>query len=90
MSIKINALRDVINMHSGQFMSVSFIKEDGTPRTLTGKVAIPTRALARKVVDTKGGDAICTIDDPRCGFRTVRLDRIVTLRLAGMVVEVTS
>lgn len=85
--MKINMLRDILNTHRGQFVSVTFNKEDGTERTLSGKVAIPTGEIQRKTKQTQAGDTILTLSVPE-GYRTVRLDRILSVRCAGLDVQV--
>lgn len=86
---KINALREVIASHAGQFFSVTFVKKDGTVRELTGQFGHRKGHDGKNTVQHKPELMTVTENriDPRTGeraFRNINLESVTYLAIGGM------
>lgn len=86
---KIDSLRNIIASHAGQFFSVTFIKKDGTERSLVGQFGYRKGHDGDNPVQHKPQYLTVTENriDPRTGeraFRNINLDTIKSLAIGGM------
>lgn len=78
-------MADLIEKSEGKFVTVEFIKKDGTPRKLTGRLGV-TKDLAGGVRTTDPSKYII-IHENGGGYRNINKDTITSLRLAGLSVQ---
>ena len=72
----------VLNQHKNKFVSIDFVKKDGSPRTLTGRVAeqsphmqhLADKFILLKCVGKEVGE-----------YRQVNADTVKAIRVAGRV-----
>ena len=77
-------LNDIVEASAGKFIAVSFIKKDGTLRTLNGRLGV--------VKHLKGGE--CTLDRSKYiivydminkGYRSINRETIQSVTIDGIV-----
>ena len=82
-------LRSLIEAQDGRFVSIDYIKNDGSSRTLTGRLGV--------VAHLKGGHTTVMADDRPYitvfdvvarGYRTVNLATVRSMRAGGKVYHV--
>ena len=73
-------LRDILK--SGRFISVSFIKKDGTLSKVAGRMGVTKYLRGGKSTVAKHKEYI-TIFDLHRGYRNVNLNNIVTIKADG-------
>ena len=79
----INMLDDVIKNSNGKFLSVTFIKKDGTERTLTGRLGV--KKHLRGGVSTLNPETYITLYDMTAkGYRAVNRATIQSVTIGGV------
>lgn len=74
----------VLAQHAGQFVSIDFVKKDGTPRTLTGRVVEQSSRM--KHLEDKFVLLKCTGKE-KGGYRQVNADTVKAIRAGGRVYQ---
>jgi len=88
-NVLVQSARQLINMAGGQFMTLEFMKADGRIRRLNGRLGVYKHLKCPfsdpDTADTE--DKVTVWEANREGkakYRSVRLDRITSLRLRGV------
>ena len=77
-------IKAMLDSSMGQFVSVDFIKKDGTPRTVTGKLAPVSPSMANHqqylniMLSAKDGSG-------KVQYRNVNTDTVTGIRMGGKV-----
>lgn len=75
-------LTDLIEQSNGKFISVTFIKKDGSERVLVGRLGVTSRLKGG--TSTLDADKFITIFDVQNdGYRAVNRDTIRSVRVDG-------
>ena len=75
-------LTDLIEQSNGKFISVTFIKKDGSERVLVGRLGVTSRLKGGK--STLDPNQYITIFDVQNdGYRAINRDTIRSLRIDG-------
>jgi hypothetical protein len=79
-----NLFQSVLQATKGRFFGVTFIKADGTLRKMTCRLGVHKHATGRglKYNPAERGNVIVW-DTSVKGYRTIKLDRLVSLRFGG-------
>jgi hypothetical protein len=77
------ALAQIIEASNGQFVSVVFIKKDGTQRTLVGRLGV-TKYLAGGKSTLDPAKYITIYDTQNGGYRAINRDTILSVRAGGV------
>ncbi len=76
-------LAGIIEQSNGRFVSVSFVKKDGTVRNLVGRLGVTSHLKGGK--KTVPEDKYITIFDTQKGaYRSINRDTILSVRSAGV------
>ena len=77
-----NNLDQIIEQSNGKFVSVTFIKKDGSERVLVGRLGVTSRLKGGK--STLDPNQYITIFDVQNdGYRAINRETILSVRLAG-------
>lgn len=93
-TVSINRKREILDSAKGQMFHVTFIKADGTLRTMQAKKWIE-KALASGDKDQRGKsnvpsenyslvDIEAYKEDPKRSFRSLKLEKLVACKVAGI------
>ena len=79
-----NLFQSVVQSTRGRFFGVTFVKADGTLRNMTCRTGVSkhTSGGGLKYNPTERGNVIVW-DTSVKGYRTIKLDRLVSLRFGG-------
>lgn len=70
-------LKDFLVRQEGSFVSVDFIKKDGSPRTLVGRLGVRRHLKGgTNKVATMGRPYLVMYDVQKAGYRTVNLETV--------------
>ena len=80
----VNLFQSVVQATRGRFFGVTFVKADGTLRNMTCRTGVSKHTSGRglKYNPTERGNVIVW-DTSAKGYRTIKLDRLVSLRFGG-------
>lgn len=93
-NVSINKKREILDSAKGQMFHVTFIKADGTVRTMQAKKWVE-KALASGDKNVRGVSTVppenyCLVDieaykkDPKRSFRSLKLEQLVSCKVAGI------
>jgi hypothetical protein len=75
----------------GKFVSVEFVKKDGSLRQLTGRFGVTKHLKGGENKTVKASNSYMTIyDTQNAGYRTINLETIKTVKCGGVTYEVTA
>lgn len=80
-------LSDIILQSNGKFVTVDFIKKDGSLRTLTGRLGV-TKHLRGGVSTLNPEQYITIYDTQKAAYRSINRDTIKSIRASGVVASV--
>ena len=80
----VNLFQSVVQSTKGRFFGVTFVKADGTLRNMTCRTGVSkhTSGKGLKYSPKERGNVIVW-DTSAKGYRTIKLDRLVSLRFGG-------
>ena len=78
-----NILASLIEQSNGKFVSVTFIKKDGTERTLVGRLGV-TKHLKGGKSTLDANQYITIYDTQNEGYRAINRDTILSVRVGGI------
>lgn len=84
---KSQILQSIIEESDGKFVTVDFIKKDGTFRTLTGRMGV-TKHLKGGTSNVDPAKFITIYDTVNKGYRSINRESIQAVRAAGLQVKV--
>ena len=79
-----NLFQSVVQSTRGRFFGVTFVKADGSLRKMTCRIGVSKHASGRelKYNPTERGNVIVW-DTSVKSYRTIKLDRLISLRFSG-------
>jgi hypothetical protein len=79
-------IADFIAQSKGKFITVSFIKKDGTTRTLNGRTGV-TKHLKGGISTVNHDKYLVVYDTINTGYRCVNKDTIVSVTCEGLTIN---
>lgn len=79
-------IADFIASSKGKFVSVTFIKKDGTARKLNGRIGV-TKYLKHGTATVDLDKYIIVYDTLNAGYRSVNKDTIVSVTCEGLTIN---
>jgi hypothetical protein len=79
-------ISDFIAQSKGKFITVAFIKKDGTARTLNGRIGV-TKHLKGGVSTVNTDKYLVVYDTINTGYRSVNKDTIVSVTCEGLTIN---
>ena len=79
-------LLDLILNSSGKFLTIDFIKKDGTPRTINGRLGV-TKYLKGGTRTTDPNKFLVVYSNDAAGYRAIKMDSIKAVRMDGLRIE---
>ena len=79
-------IADFIAKSNGKFVSVTFIKKDGTARVLNGRTGV-TKHLKGGVSTVDTDKYLVVYDNVAQGYRSVNKDTIVSVTCEGLTIN---
>ena len=79
-------ISDFIAESKGKFITVNFIKKDGTTRTLNGRIGV-TKHLKGGVSTVNTDKYLVVYDTINTGYRSVNKDTIVSVTCEGLTIN---
>jgi hypothetical protein len=79
-------ISDFIAESKGKFITVSFIKKDGTPRTLNGRIGV-TKHLKGGKSTVNTDQYLVVYDTINTGYRSVNKASIVSVTCEGLTIN---
>ena len=79
-------IADFIAQSKGKFITVSFIKKDGTARTLNGRIGV-TKHLKGGVSTVNTDQYLVVYDTINTGYRSVNKASIVSVTCEGLTIN---
>jgi hypothetical protein len=79
-------IADFIAQSKGKFITVNFIKKDGTTRTLNGRTGV-TKHLKGGVSTVNTDKYLVVYDTVNTGYRCVNKDTIVSVTCEGLTIN---
>jgi hypothetical protein len=79
-------ISDFIAKSNGKFITVSFIKKDGTARTLNGRTGV-TKHLKGGVSTVDTDKYLVVYDNVAQGYRSVNKDTIMSVTCEGLTIN---
>jgi hypothetical protein len=79
-------IADFIAQSKGKFITVNFIKKDGTTRTLNGRTGV-TKHLKGGVSTVNTDKYLVVYDTINTGYRSVNKDTIVSVTCEGLTIN---
>jgi hypothetical protein len=79
-------ISDFIAESKGKFITVNFIKKDGTTRTLNGRIGV-TKHLKGGVSTVNTDKYLVVYDTINTGYRCVNKDTIVSVTCEGLTIN---
>jgi hypothetical protein len=79
-------IADFIAKSNGKFITVSFIKKDGTARKLNGRIGV-TKYLKHGTATVDLDKYIIVYDTLNAGYRSVNKDTIVSVTCEGLTIN---
>ena len=79
-------ISDFIAKSKGKFITVNFIKKDGTTRTLNGRIGV-TKHLKGGVSTVNTDKYLVVYDTVNTGYRSVNKDTIVSVTCEGLTIN---
>jgi len=77
------ALASLIEKSKGKMLTVTFVKQDGTERTLNGRMGV-TKYIKGSSLKKNSTEYITIYDVQNKGYRSVNRDTIVAVRCEGI------
>ena len=88
--MNIEQLRSTINSTNSRMFVVSFIKQDGTTRTMYAKTGLK-RFLSKKVnkrkVQRNNNDVVCVFDMESKSYKSFRLSSVTEFRCKRIILK---
>lgn len=78
-----SVLANLIDSSDGKFVSVDFVKKDGTIRNLNGRLGV-TKYLKGGERTTDPNKFICIYDTVNKGYRSINRSSILKVKVAGI------
>lgn len=78
-------LKDLILNSSGKFLTIDFIKKDGTPRTINGRLGV-TKYLKGGTRTTDPNKFLIVYSNDAGGYRAINLETIQAVRMDGLTI----
>ena len=79
-----NLFQSVVDLTSGKFFGVTFVKADGTLRDMTCRLGVHKHATGKGLkYNARERGNVIVWDTSVKGYRTIKLDRVVSLRFGG-------
>ena len=79
-------IADFIAQSKGKFITVAFIKKDGTVRNLNGRIGV-TKHLKGGVSTVNTDQYVVVYDTVAQGYRSVNKDTIVSVTCEGLTIN---
>lgn len=79
-------ISDFIAQSKGKFITVSFIKKDGTVRSLNGRIGV-TKHLKGGISTVNTDQYVVVYDTAAQGYRSVNKDTIVSVTCEGLTIN---
>lgn len=79
-------IADFIASSKGKFITVNFIKKDGTARTLNGRIGV-TKHLKGGISTVNTDQYMVVYDTVAQGYRCVNKDTIVSVTCEGLTIN---
>lgn len=79
------SISDFIAASAGKFVTVTFVRKDGTIRKLNGRTGV-TKYLKYGPYVADTGSSFCVFDVVNKGYRTVRKDAIKGITCGGLTI----
>ena len=79
-------IADFIAQSKGKFITVNFIKKDGTARTLNGRIGV-TKHLKGGISTINTDQYMVVYDTVAQGYRSVNKDTIVSVTCEGLTIN---
>jgi hypothetical protein len=79
-------IADFIAQSKGKFITVNFIKKDGTARTLNGRIGV-TKHLKGGVSTVNTDKYLVVYDTINTGYRCVNKDTIMSVTCEGLTIH---
>jgi hypothetical protein len=79
-------IADFIAKSNGKFITVAFIKKDGTVRNLNGRIGV-TKHLKGGVSTVNTDKYLVVYDTLNAGYRSVNKDTIVSVTCEGLTIN---
>lgn len=79
-------IADFIAKSNGKFITVSFIKKDGTVRNLNGRIGV-TKHLKGGISTVNTDQYLVVYDTVAQGYRSVNKDTIVSVTCEGLTIN---
>lgn len=77
------SLASLIEQSNGKMLTVTFLKKDGSERTLNGRLGV-TKYIKGSSLNKKSNDYITIYDVQNKGYRSVNRSSILAVRCAGI------
>lgn len=81
------AIDKLIETSSGRFLTVTFIKDDGTTRTLNGRVGVRYRGRRADYRSDSTNRKFYLLFVPGKGYRRINADAVLAVTLDGVTVS---
>ena len=78
-------LIDLILNSDGKFLTIDFIKKDGTPRTINGRLGV-TKYLKGGKRTTDPSKFVVVYSNDAQGYRAINIDTIQAVRMDGLTI----
>ena len=79
-------IADFVASSKGKFITVNFIKKDGTARTLNGRIGV-TKHLKGGISTVNTDQYMVVYDNVAQGYRSVNKDTIVSVTCEGLTIN---
>lgn len=80
------AIDKLIESSHGRFLSISFVKDDGTPRSITGRVGVRYRGVPAHYRRDSKNRKFYLLYVPGKGYRRINADAVLEVSLDGVTV----
>lgn len=79
------AVESIVKASKGKFMTIEFVKADGTVRTINGRIGVHWRGIPTIARHDLNGHPYLLVWEVRTrGYRNIALDRIRSIRTQGL------
>lgn len=85
---KIGNFRSFVQSLNGRFVTVDYVKKDGTPRTINGRTGV-TKHLKGGECRNKNEEALVIYSIKDKGYRIINLDTVTGIRANNMSIIVS-
>lgn len=81
-------LRSIIEASEGKFMTVSFVKKDGTPRKMNCRIGVKSPLKGGDSTTAHKDNLVTVWDVQKNAYRCINLDTVTNITSGGVSLEV--